>query len=154
MLRQELYKRIQVLSFVFILPFLFSNTGKSSPASTHKITITFKKIRNSKGRIQLQVYRNQSSFAAENPYKLFYVSKSDLSNGSMTYTIELPGGTYGLALLDDENSNKKMDYSFFMPTEGFGFSDYYHSGLSRPVFDDFKFELNADKKVTMVARYM
>lgn len=106
--------------------------------------------------MQIQVYRDQSSFLKEIPYKNIFISKSGLvQDGKMTYTISnLPADVYGLALLDDENSNRKMDYGLVLPTEGFGFSDYYHTGWSRPVFDDFKFKLYSDKHVTMKIRYV
>lgn len=124
-------------------------------SSKHNITVTISNVRNSNGRIQLQVYRTSESFAAENPYKELYVSKSSLKNKTMTYTIYgLESGTYGLALLDDENANKKMDYGWVMPEEGFGFSDYYHASWSKPKFDQFKFSLSSDKKVGMKIRYL
>ncbi len=34
----------------------------------------------------------------------------------------LPSGTYAIALIHDENSNNKLDTSFGLPREGFGFS--------------------------------
>lgn len=142
-------------SLVFIGILLLLSSFKPSSETTYSVSITIKKIRNTKGTIQIQVYRDQTSFAAENPYKVYRVSKKNVSNGIMTYTITgLPKDTYGLALLDDENSNKEMDYSFLMPKEGFGFSDYYHTSWSRPKFEDFKFYLNSDKKVTMTVRYV
>lgn len=146
---------LRVIGFLLLMPLISSVTLSKSPVSTYSITVTVKKMRNTKGYIQFQVYRNQSSFAAENPYKIYRVSKKNAENGILTYTIpDLPAGTYGVALLDDENSNKEMDYGFLMPKEGFGFSDYYHTSWSKPVFNDFKFELNADKKVTMIVRYV
>lgn len=63
-------------------------------------------------------------------------------------------GTYGVALLDDEDSDTKMDYGLVMPKEGFGFSDYYHTGWSSPKFDDFKFELNGNKSIKIQIRYL
>ena len=34
----------------------------------------------------------------------------------------LPSGNYAIALIHDENSNNKLDTSFGIPREGFGFS--------------------------------
>ena len=43
-----------------------------------------------------------------------------------------------------------------IPKEGFGFSDYYHSTLKRPKFDDFKFTVNEDqtKRILVKIKYM
>lgn len=149
-------KQIGMLILVTFIGTSFSPTNKNlDQDKTHSVSIEVTNIRSTKGIMQFQVYRNQSSFSKETPYKLIRVSKKDVSKKSMTYEIKgLKPGTYGIALLDDENSNKKMDYGWMMPEEGFGFSDYYHTGWSRPVFNDFKFELNKDKHVTMKVRYL
>lgn len=63
-----------------------------------------------------------------------------MRNGVLTAQIELPKGTYGIAVLDDENKDSEMNYTFLgMPPEGFGFANYYHTGFSYPKFEDFKF---------------
>ena len=123
--------------------------------STYSVDVKITNIRNNKGRIQLQIYRDQTSFSKEDPWKVVYISKKEMSGNTLTYKVEgLEPGVYGFALLDDENSNKKMDYGLIMPVEGFGFSDYYHSSWSRPKFWDFDFYLKTDHKVKMVVRYV
>lgn len=140
---------------LLLLSSLLPGFRSSSNSETFSITITVTNIRNNKGMMQFQVYKDQATFAKESPYKIYRVSKSTVKDGKMKYSITgLPADVYGLALLDDENSNKKMDYGWVMPEEGFGFSDYYHTGWSRPVFNQFKFELKSDKSVTMKVRYV
>ena len=41
--------------------------------------------------------------------------------GSLQFHSVIPG-TYALALIHDENANKKMDVQIFIPKEGFAFS--------------------------------
>lgn len=135
--------------------FLGSFSDRPSVDGKYNVTVKMTNIRSSKGRIQLQVYRTGQAFAAETPYKELYVSKKGLKNKTLHYTIYgLKPGTYGLALLDDENANKKMDYGWVMPEEGFGFSDYYHTAWSKPKFNQFKFSLKANKSVLMKVRYL
>ena len=127
----------------------------STSEKLHTLTVNITNIRNSKGRIQLQIYRDQASFLKETPWRIKYVSKENMRNKSVTYEIPwLETGIYGIAILDDEDEDKKMKYSWMMPDEGFGFGDFYLKGLSRPHFDDFKFHLNTDKTVKVVVRYM
>ena len=38
-----------------------------------------------------------------------------------------------------------IDGFFFFPAEGFGFSDYFHKGIKKPVFDDFDFVVEQDE---------
>ncbi|MDP4798318.1 MAG: DUF2141 domain-containing protein [Crocinitomicaceae bacterium] len=132
-------------SFVNVVP---SENG-------HTLIVQIGNIRNSKGTIQLQLYKNQATYSKETPWKEYYVSKDDLNNKKLVYRITgLESGIYGVAILDDEDKDKKMKFSWMIPDEGFGFSDYYHVGMSRPKFDDFKFNLTGDKTVKVIIRYM
>lgn len=148
--------KLRTYLLLLLIPFITGSFSiHSSLGETHNITVKIKDIRSSKGRIQLQVYRTGESFAAETPYKVLYVSKKKMSKNALTYTIYgLKAGTYGLALLDDENANKEMDYGLVMPKEGFGFSDYYHTSWTKPKFKQFKFSLTTDKSVGVKVRYM
>ena len=129
--------------------------SRAAKGHTYTLTIEIPNIRSHKGWIQLQIYKDQAAFREEKPWKETHISKKNLSGNGLLYRLSgFPEGVYGLALLDDENKNKKMDYKWLMPTEGFGFSDYFHTGWSRPVFDDFKFHLKSDKTVVMKIRYL
>lgn len=141
------------LSCLSLLILVLSTSFSSETYYTIKVKIT--NIRNTEGRIQLQVYKDAETFKKETPYTVKLVTKQgNVTNGVMNYEFKLPAGKYGLALLDDENRNTKLDYGVVLPKEGFGFSDYYHTSWSRPVFSDFSFDLKADKSVTMKIRYV
>lgn len=142
--------------FVFILlVFIGVIHISASSDQTHNINVKITNVRNGKGRIQVQIYKDQESFGKETPWKVIYVSKDGLKDKTIHYTISgIPSGTYGIATLDDENSNKEMDYSFMVPKEGFGFSNYYHTAWSKPKFDNFKFVLKGDVDVTVKTRYV
>lgn len=84
-----------------------------------------------------------------------HIPKNELSEGKLTTSVQLPNGTFGIAVLDDENSNEKMDYTVMMPKEGFGFSNFYLTGLSRPKFDKFKFAVSDNSFAVVVKmKYM
>jgi uncharacterized protein (DUF2141 family) len=75
----------------------------------------------------------------------------------MTVNFSLGPGVYGFALLDDESNNGHMDYNFIgLHDEGFGFSNFYLTGLNRPKFDLFKLTVHPDQgqKVLMKIRYL
>ena len=120
------------------------------------ITIEFTNVRSSKGQLLLGVYDNGEDYKEKIAIKKQTVYKVNLKEGKLTTTITgLKPGTYGIALLDDEDYDRKMAFRFFLPHEGFAFSDYYHSGFTRPVYDDFKFVLGKeDKKIVMKLRYL
>lgn len=121
------------------------------------IDLHFSGIRSNLGRIQLQIYLNDKSFQDEVPFKTLYFDKRSMKAGELMVKLDLEPGTYGFALLDDENLDRKMNYNFIgWPKEGFAFSNFYLSGMSKPHFNDFKFTLSPDKKekVLMKIRYM
>ncbi len=121
------------------------------------IPIVVKNIKNSKGRLSIGVFKDASSFEEEKPHKIILVSKKDLVNGTLKTSIEIESGVYGLSILDDENSDYKMEYNMIgMPKEGFGFSNYYHTGFTKPNFKQFLVVINPSQKaaITFKLRYI
>lgn len=146
-----------VMKFILLCVVVISSSFiRDSKLNTlHTLTVQIGNIRNSKGRIQLQIYRDQESFRKETPWKVKHVSKENLKNKMLIYSIpSLETGVYGVAILDDEDKDNKMKYGWMLPQEGFGFGDFYLTGLSRPTFDDFKFKLTSDKTVKVIVKYM
>ena len=118
---------------------------------TQTIPIIIKNIRNSKGRISIGVFKDASSFEKEKAHKIILVSKKDMINNTVKTTIEIESGVYGLSILDDENSDTKMEYNMVgMPKEGFGFSNYYHSGFTKPNYKQFLVNINPSEKSPIV----
>lgn len=125
--------------------------------NAQNIELTIKGIRSTKGTLQIGVFKDNESFKKEKSYKDLKFPKTNVINGTLTITFDFEPGVFGFALLDDENNNGKMDYNFFgYPMEGFGFSNYYHRGLSRPDLDAFSFSLKRDvnQKIIIEIRYM
>ncbi len=135
---------------------LLSVYPKSPSLSNSKqLDVKVTGLRSSKGSLLIGLYKDPASFSDRTPYLSKKIAKTHLKDGVMNFNLILPAGTYGVTLLDDENGNGKCDYGFFLPKEGFGFSDYYHRGLSSPKFDDFDFQLSKDKQSVLVkVKYM
>jgi uncharacterized protein (DUF2141 family) len=123
-------------------------------AQSLKINITG--LRNNSGTVRMGFYSSNESFEKETPLFVKNEPKASIVNGvlSITYT-DLKPGLYGVALFDDENNNDKVDYGWFLPKEGFGFTNYYHTGITRPHFSKFSFLLGAGSKVVEIkVRYL
>jgi uncharacterized protein (DUF2141 family) len=137
-----------IITFLFLIAFL--------RISAQTLTIHIAGIRNAEGNIRLGFYTNAESFDKEEALFIRNVPKTTLSKGQLTIAYsDIKPGTYGIAVLDDENTNQKMDYGLILPKEGFGFSDYYHTGMTKPKFSQFDFVLGKDPKaVTIVLRYL
>jgi uncharacterized protein (DUF2141 family) len=135
--------------FLLILP--------AAVLDAQNVEVTITGIRNSKGQMGIGVFRDNESFRKEKAYLELAFDKKEVSNGEMKIRFTLPPGTYGIALLDDENGDDVMEYNFLgMPKEGFGFSDYYHTGLTMPKFDAFRFDVveGQKKSINIRIRYI
>jgi len=115
-----------------------------------QVAITVTNLKTSYGQVNLGIYKDQATFDKETPYLLKGFSKSgQVSGGTMKINLSLPPGEYGVTMLDDENSDSKMEYNWLgLPREGFGFSNYYTGGFSKPQFSDFKITVVAGKTTT------
>lgn len=145
----------KILFLTLLIAFFNIGMRFTDDSSEKSISVTVTNIRNNKGRIQLQMFKTEESYNKEKPWKTFYISKQNMKNKSVSKNLgKFEKGIYGIGVLDDENKNGKMDDSFFIPIEGFGFSNYYHTQWSTPSFDKFKFRLTDTKKVVCKLRYL
>lgn len=112
--------------------------------------------RSGKGKIILNVFKDQADYDNEKPFKEFVFDKHGLVNGTLTVKCGLEPGVYGITLVDDENANGKLDKNFIrMPKEGFGFSNFFMEKLRKPAFDDFKVDLRSpNKTIEIKIKYM
>lgn len=127
----------------------------SGTNANNNISININNLENSKGNILVSVFVCQKDFEDEKAFKKLYFNKQKhMKDGVFHCKINLPDGIYGIVILDDEDSDGDMDYNFIgMPTEGYGFSNFFHNSLSKPKFNDFKFKLNDDKSFNIKLRY-
>jgi uncharacterized protein (DUF2141 family) len=131
-------------------------TTSSFQLMAQSVAFKIENIRASRGTIKIAVYRDAKSFDEDKPFITEKISKQSVENGDLSINIPLESGNYGVAILDDENNDDKMEYNLLrIPKEGFGFSDYYSSGLKRPDFSDFDFDVtDTVKNVVIRIKYM
>ena len=153
----------KMIKTAFIFYFLLIPFGNAITINIKKtsvpilISVTIKDIKTPNGQILMGIYKDDVSFDKELPYKKVQAFKTKISNGILLVEVKLEPGKYGISLMDDENFNGKMDYNFIgIPKEGFGFSNYYHTGLTKPKLKSFLFEVieNKNTKVEVKMKYM
>lgn len=137
-----------------ILIFSFFATFISIIGQTVIVEIT--DVRNSDGHLLLGVYTNDDDYQEKVAIMKQTVLKTELKDGKVITKIEgLKPGVYGIALLDDEDWDRKMAYKLIFPKEGFAFSNYFHTDYSKPRFKDFRFAVGTeDVKVVMKCKYL
>jgi len=154
---------LKMNKIAFIFYFLLIPFGNAITINIKKtsvpilISVTIKDIKTPNGQILMGIYKDDVSFDKEIAYKKVQAFKTKISNGILVVEVKLEPGKYGISLMDDENFNGKMDYNFIgIPKEGFGFSNYYHTGLTKPKLKSFLFEVieNKNTKVEVKMKYM
>lgn len=81
-------------------------------------------LRNNKGNIAVAIYKDEASFkdnkVNDAPYTMLLAA-----SGSRTLTLhDLPGGTYAISILHDEDKDGTLDETDRgFPTEGYGYSN-------------------------------
>lgn len=143
-------------STILSIGLFFTLFSSNILAQNTQVTVSVSGIKSGKGKIVLNVFKDSDGYEKERPYKIFQFDKKALTNGSLVLKCTLDAGVYGITLLDDENSNDKMDKSFIgMPKEGFGFSNFFLEKLKKPSFEDFKIQLKNDNaKIDIKVKYM
>ncbi len=101
--------------------------------SAANFTVLVKGLRNDKGAVVLEIYKDSASFEKRNgPVKRF--EDLDIKDGQVTISIPVEKGRYAISLFHDEDRNKKFRFnSFKQPVEGWGTSKN-HRGF--PTFEE------------------
>ncbi len=115
--------------------------------SAETLTITIADIRESEGRLMIQVANSEKGFefsedsAAPPPVAISQLAEA----GEMTFEVTLPPGIYGARVLHDLNGNGEMDSNFVgMPKEPWAFSNNATGRLGPAKWQDAKFEISGD----------
>lgn len=118
--------------------------------SAETLTITIADIRESEGRLMIQVANSGKGFefsedsAAPPPVAISQLAEA----GEMTFEVTLPPGIYGARVLHDLNGNGEMDSNFVgIPKEPWAFSNNATGRLGPAKWQDAKFEISGDTAV-------
>lgn len=118
--------------------------------SAETLTITIADIRESEGRLMIQVANSEKGFefsedsAAPPPVAISQLAEA----GEMTFEVTLPPGIYGARVLHDLNGTGKVDSNFVgMPKEPWAFSNNATGRLGPAKWQDAKFEISGNTAV-------
>ncbi|PBQ34802.1 hypothetical protein CNR22_03665 [Sphingobacteriaceae bacterium] len=116
-------------------------------AQQFKLEIVVTGFKNDKGNAFIGLYNTKESFMKEG-----FKSATTIVKNKITYAVfnDLPKGVYAVSLIHDENSNGKLETNFFgIPKEGFGISNDAKGFMGPPKYEDAKFELTSDKRISI-----
>ena len=122
----------------------------SLSASAAELAVTVHGIRNGKGEIRLAVYASPQEWP-DHP-----ASDRDQAQpakpGSVTFTFDLPPGTYAINGFHDEIGNGKFKTSLIgLPEEGYLFSNDVRPVLSSPSFASASFAVPPEGRAIAIS---
>ena len=109
-----------VLQFIIAPVLSISGSGQQKTG----VELNISNIRNQTGLIRIGVFTSEEGYP-DSPSMNYSLAKDTLNGGLLRLFVPLEEtGSIAITVLDDENSNGKMDYIFgIKPREGFGFSN-------------------------------
>ena len=139
-----------VLLAVVYVPFF----AVAAFAQSGTVTVAVKGVNGAGGLMSIGRYQNEKGW----PDKGKEYKGEDVAVAGDTVShsfVDVPPGTYAVAIFHDANSNLKLDKNFFgVPKEGYGFSNNVFGPLGLPPgFEKASFQLQGDTKVTIQLAY-
>jgi uncharacterized protein (DUF2141 family) len=130
-------------------------TSAADAASGMNVEVTLSGLRNAKGAVLVCLATNPKSFPDCSKDPRAQKKSMNAANGELVRFTGVAPGTYAIAVIHDENSNAKMDMSFFLPKEGWGLSRNPKTRMGKPKFANSAF-LMADKNLSfsVTMKYM
>jgi len=126
---------------------LFSLVCSMAFSQNTSLTITITGIKNNTGKLTAEVYNSKGKFLKS----AFKTTSSTIKSNTATVTFsDLPKSEYTVMVYHDENNNGKLDKNFIgMPKEAVACSNNAKGFMGPPKYEDAKFSLIADSKITI-----
>jgi uncharacterized protein (DUF2141 family) len=132
----------------------FAKTVNAEP--TARLSVVVNGIRHQKGEICFRVYANEKGFPMSSTSEA-QSGCAKITGNSVTKEFSgLKPGTYAVAIVDDQNGDRKLNKDFFgIPKEGFGISKNPTVSIQTgtPKFRDASFVVNKDTTVNIIMKY-
>ncbi|NOR33337.1 MAG: DUF2141 domain-containing protein [Bacteroidales bacterium] len=132
----------------------YSHSLFSQSPETGTLEIRFTGLRSEKGSIAIGINTSPEGWPRKPQIDLNW-KKENLKDGVFIVQVpDLPYGTLAVSVLDDENSNLKMDMTLGIPREGYGFSNDAPVRLSPPKYDASSFQFTrSNQQISIRLKY-
>ncbi|WGL16836.1 DUF2141 domain-containing protein [Microbulbifer bruguierae] len=121
-------------------------------AETSSLTLTVKNIQSTTGNLFINVFDSKETFLGDTKVlSKEVVLEGLLKDGAAVVELELPYGTYAIAVYHDDNANGKLDHGFFgIPSEPMGLSNNHVPKFGPPKFAKAAMEVAEPQQVTTI----
>jgi uncharacterized protein (DUF2141 family) len=146
--------RFSYLLLATLLSFSCANTVHAEPTTT--LTVVVNGIRNNTGEICFRVYDSEKGFPMSNSSEVKSGCTKITGNSVKKVFSGVQPGTYAVAVVDDQNGDKKLNKDFFgIPQEGFGISKNPIISIQTgtPQFKKVSFKMTKNTTINITIKY-
>lgn len=124
----------KIVSFFLAVP-LISLFASFSPAINQNLKVTIIKLHSNNGVVLVSLFKDGKGYP-DNPEEAYGKEKAYIVEKSATIIFKsVPPGSYAIAILHDENNNRRMDKNILgIPKEGYGFSNNVSATFGPPSY--------------------
>ncbi len=145
-------RRVRKLVLCVIAAGLLQFTGLW-PAAAMDLSVTVTGVRSDKGHVLLALYDREDGFPDDEAAIARLVLPARIGEVSDRFS-GLDPGEYAIAVLHDENDNRKLDFRFFIPREGYVFSNNVAPRMRAARFAEARFVVGpAPASISIELRY-
>jgi uncharacterized protein (DUF2141 family) len=121
---------------ILILFFLIITSDGVFSRDSITVYVSVEGFNNSDGICRLLLFKEEKGFPDE-PSNAELMLSGKIQNRKIKFIFKIIPGKYALSILHDQNSNQKMDKTWYgKPKEGFGVSTNPEIGFGPPDFDE------------------
>ncbi len=137
---------IKFYTYSFISLLLTGPLVSFHPEINQNLKVTISSLHNNNGVVLVSLFRNENGFP-DNAAKAYGKEIAFIAEKkAIIFFKNVPPGTYAVAILHDENNNRKMDKTYFgLPKEGYGFSNNASAPFGPPSYKKASFTHTAIK---------
>ncbi len=146
--------RFSYLLLVTLLSVNCANTVHAEPSTT--LTVVVNGIRNNTGEICFRVYDSEKGFPMSNSSEVKSGCTKITGNSVKKVFSGVQPGTYAVAVVDDQNGDRKLNKDFFgIPQEGFGISKNPIISIrtGTPKFQKASFKMTENTTINITIKY-
>jgi uncharacterized protein (DUF2141 family) len=131
-----------------------ANANEVIPAKGTTVTVEIAECRNNNGSIRITLYDKEEDFLSEDS-KTAVTLQAKIEDNKATIVFEnIAPGEYAIALMHDEDNDKKMKKSLIgLPKEGIGMSNNARPKFGPPKWKDAVFEVGAEEVVQEIEMF-
>jgi len=128
---------VRCVVFWAVLVFVNLPTVVFAQSSCAGIQVTIPNIENSTGVVACALFESPAGFPTEFLHSATNITMIKIRDTQARCNfLDVPPGTYALAVIHDENMDGKLGTNFLgAPTEGYGFSNGAKASMSAPSFE-------------------